>query len=62
MCGLLAVLVAAMAAFAVVVLPVPRPAFWFWLIYSGTLFPLQIFSRRSSACTPTPTCTTPGSA
>ncbi|MFD0419686.1 carbohydrate ABC transporter permease [Streptomyces sp. NPDC127108] len=42
-CGLLAVLVAAMAAFAVVVLPIPRPAFWFWLIYSGTLFPLQIF-------------------
>ncbi|MGA4843710.1 carbohydrate ABC transporter permease [Streptomyces sp. G45] len=42
-CGLVAVLVAAMAAFAVVVLPVPRPVFWFWLIYSGTLFPLQIF-------------------
>ncbi|UFQ13801.1 MULTISPECIES: carbohydrate ABC transporter permease [Streptomyces] len=42
-CGLAAVLVAAMAAFAVVVLPIPRPAFWFWLIYSGTLFPLQIF-------------------
>ncbi|GHE39697.1 permease [Streptomyces longispororuber] len=42
-CGLVAVLVAATAAFAVVVLPIPRPAFWFWLIYSGTLFPLQIF-------------------
>lgn len=42
-CGLVAVLVAAMAAFAVVVLPIPRPAFWFWLIYSGTLFPLQMF-------------------
>ncbi|MEW1925669.1 carbohydrate ABC transporter permease [Streptomyces sp. NPDC088360] len=42
-CGLAAVLIAAMAAFAVVVLPIPRPAFWFWLIYSGTLFPLQIF-------------------
>ncbi|OEV08272.1 carbohydrate ABC transporter permease [Streptomyces nanshensis] len=42
-CGAVAVLVAAMAAFAVVVLPVPRPAFWFWLIYSGTLFPLQMF-------------------
>lgn len=41
-CGLVAVLVAAMAAFAVVVLPIPKPAFWFWLIYSGTLFPLQI--------------------
>lgn len=42
-CGLAAVLVAAMAAFAVVVLPIPRPALWFWLIYSGTLFPLQMF-------------------
>ncbi|MEU6763193.1 carbohydrate ABC transporter permease [Streptomyces sp. NPDC046853] len=42
-CGLAGVLIAAMAAFAVVVLPVPRPAFWFWLIYSGTLFPLQMF-------------------
>ncbi|MFE0106667.1 carbohydrate ABC transporter permease [Streptomyces sp. NPDC059009] len=42
-CGLVAVLVAAMAAFAVVILPIPRPAFWFWLIYSGTLFPLQMF-------------------
>lgn len=42
-CGLAAVLIAAMAAFAVVVLPIPRPAFWFWLIYSGTLFPLQMF-------------------
>jgi ABC-type glycerol-3-phosphate transport system permease component len=42
-CGAAAVLVAAMAAFAVVVLPIPRPAFWFWLIYSGTLFPLQVF-------------------
>ncbi|OIJ90437.1 carbohydrate ABC transporter permease [Streptomyces colonosanans] len=42
-CGAAAVLVAAMAAFAVVVLPIPKPAFWFWLIYSGTLFPLQMF-------------------
>lgn len=42
-CGAAAVLVAAMAAFAVVVLPIPRPAFWFWLIFSGTLFPLQMF-------------------
>ncbi|MFE0172164.1 carbohydrate ABC transporter permease [Streptomyces sp. NPDC059002] len=42
-CGLCAVLVAALAAFAVVVLPIPKPAFWFWLIYSGTLFPLQMF-------------------
>ncbi|UED88668.1 carbohydrate ABC transporter permease [Streptomyces profundus] len=42
-CGAAGVVVAAMAAFAVVVLPVPRPAAWFWLIYSGTVFPLQIF-------------------
>ncbi|MER7200907.1 ABC transporter permease [Streptomyces sp. CB01635] len=42
-CGAAAVIVAAMAAFAVVVLPIPKPAFWFWLIYSGTLFPLQMF-------------------
>ncbi|ONK09902.1 carbohydrate ABC transporter permease [Streptomyces sp. MP131-18] len=42
-CGAAAVVVAAMAAFAVVVLPLPRPAAWFWLIYSGTVFPLQIF-------------------
>lgn len=42
-CGLAAVVVAAMAAFAVVVLPIPKPSLWFWVIYSGTLFPLQIF-------------------
>lgn len=42
-CGAAAVLVAAMASFAVVVLPIPKPAFWFWLIFSGTLFPLQMF-------------------
>ncbi|MEV6108019.1 carbohydrate ABC transporter permease [Streptomyces sp. NPDC051940] len=42
-CGAAGVLVAALAAFAVVVLPIPRPAFWFWLIFSGTLFPLQMF-------------------
>lgn len=42
-CGAVAVLVAAMAAFAVIVLPIPRPALWFWVIFSGTLFPLQIF-------------------
>ncbi|AXK32741.1 carbohydrate ABC transporter permease [Streptomyces armeniacus] len=42
-CGAVAVFVAAMASFAVVVLPIPKPAFWFWLIYSGTLFPVQMF-------------------
>ncbi|SEE99315.1 carbohydrate ABC transporter permease [Ruania alba] len=41
--GVGAVLVAALASFAVVVMPVQRPAVWFWLIYSGTLLPLQIF-------------------
>lgn len=42
-CGAVAVVVAAMASFAVVVLPIPRPAVWFWVIYSGTIFPLQMF-------------------
>lgn len=41
--ALLAVFVAAMAAFAVVVMPVRRPTFWFWAIYAGTLLPLQVF-------------------
>lgn len=41
--GGIAVLAAATASFAVVVIPVARPQLWFWLIYSGTLFPLQIF-------------------
>jgi len=39
----LAVMVAALAAFAVVIMPMGRPALWFWLIYAGTLLPLQIF-------------------
>lgn len=38
-----AVVLAALAAFAVVVMPVKRPSMWFWVIYSGTLLPLQIF-------------------
>ena len=41
--GLGAVVLAALASFAVVVMPVKRPALWFWLIYTGTLLPLQIF-------------------
>lgn len=41
--GAIAVVAAATASFAVVVIPVARPQLWFWLIYSGTLFPLQIF-------------------
>lgn len=39
----LAVLAAALASFAVVVMPTRRRGLWFWLIYSGTLLPLQIF-------------------
>jgi multiple sugar transport system permease protein len=44
-CALVAVFAATSAAFAVVVMPVRRPALWFWLIYSGTLLPLQVFVR-----------------
>ena len=39
----LAVLASALAAFAVIVMPVKRPTVWFWVIYLGTLLPLQIF-------------------
>lgn len=39
----IAVLAAALASFAVIVMPVRRRGLWFWLIYSGTLLPLQIF-------------------
>jgi multiple sugar transport system permease protein len=39
----IAVLAAALAAFAIVVMPSRFPAVWFWLIYVGTLLPLQIF-------------------
>lgn len=40
-----AVLVAALAGFALVVMPTKHLAFWFWVIYAGTLFPLQVFLR-----------------
>ncbi|MFD5199036.1 carbohydrate ABC transporter permease [Streptomyces sp. NPDC058375] len=40
-----AILVATMAAFATVIMPVRRKTLWFWLIYSGTLLPLQVFLR-----------------
>lgn len=43
--ALLAVIVASLAAFATVVMPVKRRALWFWLIYVGTLLPLQVFIR-----------------
>jgi multiple sugar transport system permease protein len=39
----IAVVAAAMAGFAVVVMPTRRPTMWFWLVYLGTLLPLQIF-------------------
>lgn len=38
-----AVLAAALAGFAVIVMPAKRPTLWFWAIYLGTLLPLQIF-------------------
>ncbi|MFD1718947.1 carbohydrate ABC transporter permease [Georgenia deserti] len=41
--ALIAVLVAALASFAVVVMPVRRSALWFWAIYTGTILPLQVF-------------------
>jgi ABC-type glycerol-3-phosphate transport system permease component len=44
-CAAAAVLVATLAAYALVVLHVKRPALWFWIIYSGTLLPLQVFAR-----------------
>lgn len=41
--AILAVGVAALASFAVVVMPVRFPVLWFWLIYTGTILPLQVF-------------------
>ncbi|MEV6126808.1 carbohydrate ABC transporter permease [Streptomyces violaceusniger] len=38
-----AVMIAALASFAVTVMPVRRPAFWFWFIFTGTVLPLQTF-------------------
>ncbi|MFD7921911.1 carbohydrate ABC transporter permease [Streptomyces sp. NPDC059740] len=40
-----AAVVAAFAAFATIVMPVRRRSWWFWVIYSGTLLPLQVFLR-----------------
>lgn len=39
----IAVLISAAASFAVIVMPVKRPTVWFWLIYLGTILPLQVF-------------------
>ncbi|WIE54005.1 carbohydrate ABC transporter permease [Curtobacterium sp. MCBD17_003] len=44
-CGVLAVLVASLAGFAVSAIPGRGRVFWFWLIYAGSLFPLQAFLR-----------------
>ncbi|WP_433893518.1 carbohydrate ABC transporter permease [Streptomyces sp. CA-111067] len=40
-----ATLIATFAAFATVIMPVRHKTLWFWLIYSGTLLPLQVFLR-----------------
>lgn len=40
----LAVLISTAAGFAVVVMPVKHKTLWFWLIYAGTLLPLQVFA------------------
>lgn len=41
----IAVLLAALAGFAVIVMPMRRRGLWFWVLYVGTLFPLQMFLR-----------------
>ena len=41
--GAVAVLASALGAFAVTVIPVKRPTLWFWLIFIGTVLPLQTF-------------------
>lgn len=41
--ALIAALAAALASFAVIVMPTRRRGLWFWMIYTGTLLPLQIF-------------------
>lgn len=43
--GGLAVLVAAVAGFAISAIPGGRRVLWFWLIYAGALFPVQAFLR-----------------
>ncbi|CAL9288086.1 carbohydrate ABC transporter permease [Streptomyces pseudogriseolus] len=43
--ALAAAVVAGFAAFATVIMPVKRRALWFWVIYAGTLLPLQVFIR-----------------
>jgi multiple sugar transport system permease protein len=38
-----AVIIASLAAFGIVRLKIPRGLFWFLLLYSGTIFPLQMY-------------------
>lgn len=42
-CSAVAVIIAALAGYGTVVLKVKHRGLWFWLIYCGTLVPLQIF-------------------
>jgi ABC-type glycerol-3-phosphate transport system permease component len=44
-CAAAAVLIATLAAFALVIMPIRHKALWFWIIYTGTLLPLQVFAR-----------------
>lgn len=44
-CAAAAVFIATLAAYALVALDLRRPALWFWIIYAGTLLPLQVFAR-----------------
>lgn len=41
--GAIAVFAAALGAFGVAVVPVKHPEWWFWLIFIGTVLPLQTF-------------------
>lgn len=41
---ILSVGISTLAAFALVIMPVKRPKMWFWVIYVGTLLPLQAFA------------------
>jgi multiple sugar transport system permease protein len=41
--GVVAVLLAAMAAFAIIALRVPHGFLWFMLLYAGTVFPFQMY-------------------
>ncbi|WP_328491634.1 carbohydrate ABC transporter permease [Streptomyces sp. NBC_00414] len=43
--ALASAVLAAGAAFATIIMPVKHRALWFWVIYSGTLLPLQVFIR-----------------